>query len=517
MSSRFRALLPALFLLLSLLLGTQRAVFADDTPPDAAAIREHVRVAAAVPDAFRRTTVTTSSDGTTTTRRYAERGDEWREIVDQGPFHTESGKTKTAEWHQNDNGQTVIDEPDPGNAASDPTTTTVTRVHAPVEAWLVAELNKRRQGTRIFVDPETWRVVRRETVTANGTIATVYDDFRADGGRVFAHHWSTDNAYSRTMSETRVTAYDASVVPADAVAMPSSRRHLVAFPNGVSSVTLPTKFGRQHVIVRLMVGTRGLDFLLDTGASGITLDNEVAQQLGLPAYGKRSEVVAGRFTTARTIVPELHVGDLVMRDVAVQTVPTLGEIEPGYKAVGLLGFDFLSELGVTIDYEKQQVIVVREPDYVAPQGNRVFTLDVRIGEGSPYTNVRINGALSERFILDTGGAGTFMIFDAFARKHPEALVDKGGGGDLRYVRYYGVGGTIETRPYQLGSVKVGGLNFQDFVGFRVTSEKSYAVGDDDGLIGTDFLRMFTVGLDYAGGRVYLVPNAAGRKAMGLRE
>jgi predicted aspartyl protease len=513
MSSRFRRLLPAFFLLFAY----AAPAFADETPPDAAALREHVRVAAATPNAFRRTTVTTSSDGTTTTVRYAERGDAWREIVERGPFHTESGKTATAEWHQNDNGQTVVDVPDPGSAAPDPTTVTVTRVHAPVEAWVLSELNKRRHGTRTYVDPATWRVLRREAVTANGTIATVYDDFRDEGGRVFAHHWKTEDGYARTSRETRVTAYDAADVPAEALAMPSSRRHLVTFPDGVASVTLPATFGRQHIVVRIMVGTRGLDFLLDSGASGITIDNGVAGQLGLTAYGRHSTVTAQRYTTARTIVPQMRIGNLVMRDVAVQMVPEDSEIEPGIKAVGLLGFDFLSELGVTIDYEHKRVTVVRQPDYVAPQGKYVFALDARVGDGSPYVSVMINGALSERFVIDTGGAGTFMIFDAFARKHPEALVDKGGGGTLRDVQYYGVGGPIETRPYQLGSVKLGPLDFVDYVGFRVTSAQSYAGSDDDGIIGTDFLRLFTVGLDYANGRVYLVPNTVGRKAMGIRE
>ncbi|HEY6236494.1 MAG TPA: aspartyl protease family protein, partial [Candidatus Elarobacter sp.] len=248
-----------------------------------------------------------------------------------------------------------------------------------------------------------------------------------------------------------------------------------------------------------------------------TIDSGVARQLGLHAYAERSAVTAQRYTTARTIVPEMHIGELVMRDVAVQMIPDSDEVEPGYKAVGLLGFDFLSELGVTIDYEKKQVTAVREPDYVVPKGNHVIALDVRIGDGSPYVNVKINGALSERFILDTGHAGTFMIFDAFARKHPEALVDKGGGGDLRNMEWYGVGGAIETRPYQLASVKVGALNFVDFVGYRVTNDRSYDFGSDDGVIGSDFLRLFTVGLDYAGGHVYLVPNTAGRKAMGIRE
>ncbi len=108
-----------------------------------------------------------------------------------------------------------------------------------------------------------------------------------------------------------------------------------------------------------------------------------------------------------------------------------------------------------------------------------------------------------------------MIFDAFARKHPEALTDEGGGGDARYMSFNGIGGDIETRPYQLASVRIGSLNFVDFVGYLVTAKHSYA-GDIDGIIGVDFLRLFDVGLDYASSRVYLVPNALGRRAMGIK-
>ena len=92
MSSRFRRLLPALFLLLPY----AAPAFADEAPPDAAALREHVRAAAAVPKAFRRTTVTTSSDGMTTTVRYVERGDDWREIRERGPFHLGAGTVLSA-------------------------------------------------------------------------------------------------------------------------------------------------------------------------------------------------------------------------------------------------------------------------------------------------------------------------------------------------------------------------------------------------------------------------------------
>ena len=71
------------------------------------------------------------------------------------------------------------------------------------------------------------------------------------------------------------------------------------------------------------------------------------------------------------------------------------------------------------------------------------------------TDVTINGALGERFILDTGGVGTFLIFDYFARRYPEALKDKGEGARSRPVVFRGIGGAFETRPYQIAELKLG--------------------------------------------------------------
>jgi hypothetical protein len=126
----------------------------------------------------------------------------------------------------------------------------------------------------------------------------------------------------------------------------------------------------------------------------------------------------------------------------------------------------------------------------------------------------VNGALGERFIIDTGGAGTFLIFDYFARRHPEALQDRGGGGQQRTRTLTGIGGAFEVEPYQIESLKLASVNFTDFVGYRVKGS-SYAQ-NDDGIVGVEFLRLFTLGFDYGNSRMYLVPNGTGRAAMGLR-
>ncbi len=73
---------------------------------------------------------------------------------------------------------------------------------------------------------------------------------------------------------------------------------------------------------------------------------------------------------------------------------------------------------------------------------------------------------------------------------------------------------FETRPYAIADLQLGPIDFQDFVGYRVVSKGSYSESGD-GIIGASFLRMFTVGLNFGAGRIDLVPNVLGRKAMGL--
>jgi clan AA aspartic protease (TIGR02281 family) len=513
MTSRWLRLLAILVALAPL--GT--AARADDAPLDVAAIRARVNAATGpLPAEWRETTVTTSSNATTTTVRRMQRGASYRELVDTPPFHSERGSDDGQAWHQNDNGQTVLEQPDPGRATSEPRTTTVARGRDPHADYVIATLTARGYGIKEYVDPATWRVVRRESVTATGTVTTTYDDFRDDHGRTFAHRSHVDNGPAGITSDATITEYDAGPVAAADVKIPKSGRRLVEFPAGAAPVELPAKFGPQHVYVRVTINGRGLDYVLDTGASGITIDMQVAKELGLPLYAQRSTVTAGRYTTARTRVPEMRVGPLVMHDVAVQAIPQGQDETSTVKVVGLLGFDFLAELGVTVDYEHKRVTVVPGEDYVAPADPHASVLDVRVGNGVPMTDVTINGALGERFILDTGAVGTFLVFDYFARRHPEALKDENATAHAPVRRFNGIGGAFETRPYQIAALKLGNVRFTGFTGYRVTSAGSYS-GAADGLIGDEFLRMFTLGIDYGNSRVYLVPNAIGRTAMGIRD
>jgi predicted aspartyl protease len=505
---RTTSLLAALLIALPAL-----AARADDALPSAAEIRANVRAAEHQPSAYRETIVTTSSDGTQTTERLLVRGRDERTIDDSPPFHSEAGVLRGERWLQDENGVTVDDRADPGRANKEPLTTTVTRVRAPADAYAIATLNVKGFGRKELVDAATWHVLRRERVLVTGTVTTTYDDVHDDQGRVFAHRWHVDNKIAQTTSDSRVTDYAPGAVSDAELARPPSRRALVAFPDGVSSVDLTADFA-DHVYVPVRVGGTDVEFVLDSGASGIVVDTNVARRAGLTFYGEHGHVVAGRARYARAIVPELHVGPLAMRDVMVGVIPLGWTGKRGARIGGLLGFDFLAQLGVTIDYEHRRVTVVPDSAYVPPSGPHTTALTARFGRGIPLVTAAFDGAVAERMGLDTGANGSFLLFDYFTRANPSALPNGPVAGLGDPGGHTGVGGAFSTSPVLAGSIQLGPFALPVIVGSRVTSELSYAQ-DIDGVIGAQVLRWFTVGFDYAHERVYLTPNAEGRARLGL--
>jgi clan AA aspartic protease (TIGR02281 family) len=501
-------------LLAALLVAAPALAAADDALPVAAELRAHVRAAEHTPPGYRETIVTTSSDGTTTTEHRVVRGEDEHDVEDSGAFHDEGGSIEGRRWRQTANGISLDDRADPGHALPEPMTTSVARIHAPVDGYVIATLNTKGWGRKEYVDGSGWYVVRREKSDAGGVVTTIYDEIRNDHGRIFAHHWAATDSITQTTSESRVTDYAPAVVSDDELARPPSRRTLVEFPTGAASVDLPVHFGG-HVYATVTIGGTDYQFVLDTGASGIAVDSGVARALGLTLYGEHAHLVAGRTTVARSVVPEMRIGTLVMRDVAVGVVPLGSADRRGVRMAGLLGFDFLAQLGVTIDYEQSRVSVVPSAAFRAPAGPPAFALAARLGRGVPMVSVALDGMLAERFVLDTGGVGNFLVFDYFMRRNPNAFRETADAFPFaRNPRLSGVGGAFSVTPAFVHQLTLGEAHVADLLGYRVASEQAYT-HDLDGVIGDGILRYFTLALDYAGERVYLTPNSAGRKLLGL--
>jgi predicted aspartyl protease len=497
------------------LLAASRTGDAETTPsndlPDADTLQARVEAAAGKPLPRERIT-TDYTEGSVSGTSVEYRIDKNERTLEMfGPFHIESGKYDGQKWDQNRNGETLLEQPDPGLATSDTLRTSVTRVSNPFDAYVISKLNARGEGTKDYVDRASYRVLRTERIAAARTTVTTYDDFRSTLGHTQAWHRHSEDGSPDDATDYHVTAIDEAVAPED-VKIPGGKP-FVEFPAGSASIKLPATMAVDgKFLVRVTIAGRGLDFVLDTGAAGIIINEDVARELGLKIYATHSNPFnAGRFSESETIVPEMRVGDLTMHDVAISTIPDIGmELPKAYKAVGLLGFDFIADLSLKLDYENGAVTAMAFGSFTPPADPRTIALPIRIGTGQPETDVTVDGALGERFVLDTGGVGGLLIFDYFARRHPEALVDEGGRPDEN-VYFRGAGGEFKADPIQLKSVLIGQVNFANFVAYRVRGT-SYS-SNQDGVIGPAFFRYFTLYTDYGNSELYLTPNDVGGAIM----
>ncbi len=158
-----------------------------------------------------------------------------------GPFRTERGVLRGERWHQNENGQTVVERTEPSQAERT-VSEGVARVRAPVDAWVVSTTYASGHVLRSYYDPRTYLVVRTEKSASGHTIRTNYDDFRADArGRIRAtHYYGQDDRFGSDFDYRLETDDEAAGVSPSEVAIPADARSLVDFPAGAPGEGRPS-------------------------------------------------------------------------------------------------------------------------------------------------------------------------------------------------------------------------------------------------------------------------------------
>ncbi len=451
-------------------------------------------------------------------------GDDYSSTMTLGPFVTRGGQRHGQSWSQNENGLTIkrqgihqrtditeraleyaVDHPDsPG-----PGIRLLGQSNAPPGSYVV-EL--RPPGGRLewmFFDADTGLMVREEEVVAERRVTSTYDDYRAIDGQLIAWHFhSTDGRPANDADWTLTDMQHNVKIAAADLDIPPDARKLVEFPAGATRVRLPAEIVRGRIYVRITIDGRGLDFLLDSGASGIALDSAVATELRLNALGKTTQTIAGTFDRSKAIVPLMKVGDLSMRDVVVSTIPFESNPLVSTKVVGLLGFDFLDGAVIRIDYEHGTVDAMDPAQFTPP--DNAETMNVALDDGVPYCSAELGNQRGEHFLIDTGSSFV-VVFSEFATEHPNAVADMGGGRAQRIAipdfHGVGIGGNVEQLPVEVSDLRFGGVDFGRQMIYLTNAARALEGEDEDGLIGSPILQYFNVFLDYGRGRVLLQKNA----------
>ena len=249
-----------------------------------------------------------------------------------------------------------------------------------------------------------------------------------------------------------------------------------------------------------------LNFILDTGSGGISLDSTTCVRLKLVTTPSDKTIrgIAGIRKVSFMYNQTLRLYGLRMDslDFHVNDYELLSSAYGG-KIDGIIGFSFFSRYIVVINYDSSKVFVYSRGLFKYPRGGFLLrpvlaSLPIQAAKTKDAKDV------NSRFYFDTGAGLCLLLSSDFvadsalliARKNPVPTQAEGLGGRanmrLTTIRELKLG------PYKFHRVPT--YIFDD--DYNVTSYPSLG-----GLIGNDILRRFNVFLNYDKREIYLVPNS----------
>lgn len=443
--------------------------------------------------------------GVTQTRTTLSDGTDTVTTVQDGDFTSAYGIYHKQNWVQNDNGVVTLEsnfrlKVDPNDLAlqhpEDPKyNVRVLGITQNEPKEFVVELNPADGFDQLrYYDAQTFLLDRIVSFTRDRHRHVVeFGDYRKSFGvmRAFTMH-----SYDGRPQNDRTTTIE-SIEPVSGTAdlsMPASK---ALFTDDASKpILLPARFTRQGIILRTDVGGRGLDFLLDSGASGLFIDPGIAHQLGLSAYGHSTETIGGGdVDMGRVRIPAMTIGQLKLDDVVFHTSP-FDEEAGGARVVGLIGFDFFASGIIGIDFKAQTVTLYPRAQF-QPSALGLRALPLQLDDGVPRTDAWVEG-VHGHFLVDTG-AFSLLIYHDFAQKLPTVATE------TNQAAIGTVGGTMPASVIDLRDLVFGGVRFEAAQA-QEPATSTFDIEDYDGIIGRDVLATYASYFDYDDGYLYVKPN-----------
>jgi hypothetical protein len=262
------------------------------------------------------------------------------------------------------------------------------------------------------------------------------------------------------------------------------------------------------ILIRAMLGNSPdtLNFVLDTGSSGISLDSTTASELKLhPVPTNRTiRAIGGIRNVPFLFSQKLHFPGLTVDslDFHVNDYSILTSVY-GERIDGIIGYSFINRYIIKINYDSLKIDVCSKGSIRYPRGG--YLLKPTIGT-LPAQNVRVRDEIiiNGKFLYDIGAGVCFMfsrdfINDSLLLKKNRKLWVKEGEG---------VGGKIDMMGTVIKEVKLGPYRFRAvpvYIFDDIYNVTNYPYLG--GLIGNDILRRFNVTINYDKREIYILPNS----------
>lgn len=248
-----------------------------------------------------------------------------------------------------------------------------------------------------------------------------------------------------------------------------------------------------------------LNFILDTGSGGISLDSTTAAYFGIKPKASNRTIrgIGGIKNVSFLYNQKLHFNDLVIDslDFHINDYEVLTSVY-GEKIDGIIGYSFLSRYIIKLDYDSSVMEIWTQGSMKYPRGGYLLRPHITT---LPVHSARVKDAetVTSRFLYDLGAGLCLMLSTDFV-KDSNLLHRKR---KLYVKQAEGLGGKIDMNITVVKEFKLGPYKFKNvpvYVFDDTYNITSYPYLG--GLIGNDLLRRFNTILNYEKRQFYLVPN-----------
>jgi predicted aspartyl protease len=264
--------------------------------------------------------------------------------------------------------------------------------------------------------------------------------------------------------------------------------------------------GAPLILVPTYVNGRGpYNFILDTGAAHSLISSGLASNLGIHSESEEKAFGAGgavQISLAR--VSSIAVGLARQENAQVAITNDLEQIGAGLKAQvdGDLGFSFMKDFRVTVDYQRNVLRLVRASDNHDENSHDATAVPFTLASAEPLIVVQavVNGQGPFQFAVDTGAGRTVLTPELAERLNIEATKE---------VKGAGVGGKMPLTGATVDSLSLCSATVRDHavvVGAFIDTISAAAGTKLDGIVGHNFLNQFQLTIDYPQNRLtFMVP------------
>ncbi|MCS3798322.1 aspartyl protease family protein [Niastella sp. OAS944] len=250
-----------------------------------------------------------------------------------------------------------------------------------------------------------------------------------------------------------------------------------------------------------------LNFILDTGSGGISLDSATASYLKVQTTLSDRTIrgIAGVRRVYFSYRQTLHMPDnldVENLDFHINDYDVLTSAY-GEKIDGIIGLSFLARYIVAVDYDSLKISVYTKGTIKYPRGG--FLLKPLINTIPILgANIRDNRPLTSRFYFDTG-AGMCLLLSADFVSDSNFIKPKR---KWYATQAEGLGGKAPMKQGVIKQVQVGPFRFRNVPTYIFDDEYNVtAYPALAGLIGNDLLRRFNLIINYERKDIYMTPNS----------